>query len=98
MVLGHVVGGALGLLGAHQANRSARRQAAANNQLSREFAQNQIQWRVQDARKAGVHPSVAMGISPIGPATSSPSFQNELAHLGQGISNATKSRQSPARS
>lgn len=96
MVWGHVIAGGLGYLGAREANRAGLRTAAANRQLSREFAQNQIQWRVQDARKAGVHPSVAMGISPIGPATSSPSFQNELAHLGQGMSNATKARQTPA--
>ena len=37
-----------------------------------------------------------MGLSPIGPGTSSPSFQNELAHLGQGMSNAAMARQTPA--
>ena len=88
--------GALGFLGAQGANRAARSAASNNASLQREFAQNQIQWRVQDARKAGIHPSVAMGISPIGAGTSSPSFQNELAHLGQGMSNAAKARQTPA--
>lgn len=32
-----------------------------NMKMQKEFAQNGIQWRVQDAQKAGIHPAVALG-------------------------------------
>lgn len=34
---------------------------ARNEQTQREFAQNAIQWRVADAKKAGLHPLFALG-------------------------------------
>lgn len=34
-----------------------------NANLQREFAQNSIQWKVQDAIKAGIHPLAALGAS-----------------------------------
>ncbi len=51
-----ILGGALNRSGEA---RAARRAHAYN----KEFVQNQIQWRVQDATKAGIHPLVAMGAS-----------------------------------
>lgn len=42
---------------------------AQNNATQREFAQNGIQWKVEDAKKAGIHPLYALGAS-----TASPSF------------------------
>lgn len=43
----------------------------ANMALQKEFAQNSIQWKVQDAKKAGIHPLAALGASGY---TASPSF------------------------
>lgn len=34
---------------------------AQNMQLQREFAQNGIRWRVEDAKRAGIHPLYALG-------------------------------------
>ena len=34
-----------------------------NTKLQKEFAQNSIQWRVADAKKAGIHPLYAIGAS-----------------------------------
>lgn len=43
----------------------------ANMELQKEFAQNSIQWKVQDAKKAGIHPLAALGASGY---TAAPSF------------------------
>lgn len=49
--------------------------------------QNQIQWRVEDAKKAGVHPMAALGLSsmsfsPVSSA-SAPEYDNWLGDIGQ---------------
>lgn len=56
--LGTLVGG---LFSGSQAKKAAERQA----QLQREFAQNSVQWRVADAKKAGVGTLAALGMQPI---------------------------------
>lgn len=62
-----------------------------NKEASRQkkFAQNQIQWRVMDAQKAGIHPLYALGASPI---QYSPSAVGDLggalSDMGQNITRA----------
>lgn len=46
-----------------------------NYQHQKEFAQNAIQWRVADAKAAGLHPLAALGASPLG---FSPSFSGAI--------------------
>lgn len=46
-----------GLMNMNNQNKLAQRQ----ENLQREFAQNSIQWRVNDAKKAGIHPVAALG-------------------------------------
>lgn len=43
-------------------NNSAR---ADDRAMQKEAAQNQVQWRVADAAKAGIHPLAALGMSPV---------------------------------
>lgn len=40
---------------------SPRKAAALEAQYNREVMQNQIQWKVEDAKKAGIHPLAAIG-------------------------------------
>lgn len=68
--------------------------------VQKEFAQSGIQWRVDDAKKAGVHPVWAL--SGGGAAFSSPSMQvgsrggsNWSASMGQDVSRAAQSTMSP---
>lgn len=71
-MLGNIIGAAIGaggaLLGGKISNKNnARLQNEMwnrNYQAQKEFAQNSIQWRVQDAKKAGIHPLYAMGNTP----------------------------------
>lgn len=65
-------------------NKSAKEDWQRNYNAQKEFAQNSIQWRVQDAQKAGIHPLYAMGNSP--GYTPSSSFNTES--LGTGITQA----------
>lgn len=53
--------------------------------LQREFAQNSIQWRVNDAKRAGIHPLYALGAQGI----SYQPFYNGGSDVGDGISKAS---------
>lgn len=96
-----VVGGAFGLAGAKVSQDSAEDAAAANAQVQREFAQQGIQWRVEDARKAGIHPLYALGS---GGASASPvavgdtAMGSAIADFGQNVGRAIDAtRSAPAR-
>lgn len=104
--IGSALGGVVdGLLGsdsdkknqqAAQAHADAQR--AEDIALQREFAQNSIQWRVEDAKKAGLHPLAALGVSgyqytPVGGTTFSRNTRdlgigNALSSMGQSIDRA----------
>lgn len=69
----NIIGGILGSQSADKARDSTERMAAQNIALQKEFAQSGIQWRVEDARRAGIHPIYALGS---GGATFSPVTAN----------------------
>lgn len=73
--IGSLVGGLFGKKSADKANRQ-------NIQLQKDFAQKGIQWKVADAKKAGVHPLAALGANTV---SYSPSTVGSTA-LGEGIS------------
>jgi hypothetical protein len=50
-----------GLAGGLMSDRTARKSASAQRQMDMQFAKNQIQWKVADAKKAGLHPLYALG-------------------------------------
>lgn len=69
---GNLASGVLGLVGgklssdatseANQANAAAaERNAIRNIEYQKEFAKSGIQWRAEDAQKAGIHPIYALG-------------------------------------
>jgi len=66
-MLGNIIGGLIGagasLLGGSNAQKSQEKMAAENIRLQKEFAQSGIQWKVADAKAAGVHPLAALGAS-----------------------------------
>ncbi|AZL82996.1 DNA pilot protein [Apis mellifera associated microvirus 43] len=83
-----------------KAQRLAQIQAYQQEQTQREFAQSGIQWRVQDAKKAGIHPLYALGANtptytPVSSTFSGDaSMGNAVANMGQDISRAMMSTQS----
>lgn len=89
-MLGNILSGitslASGLFGANRAEKAADDQA----RLQRQFAQNAIQWKVADARKAGVHPLYALGAQTTSyqPVSVGDPLPGALHDMGQDISRA----------
>lgn len=87
-------GGFLGKSSQDKANTIAQQNADRQIALQREFAQNSIQWRAEDAKKAGIHPIYALGASPMSfsPVSVGVSGRDPLAEslgdMGQDISRA----------
>lgn len=69
-------------------------QAERNEALQREFAQNGIRWKVEDANRAGIHPLFALGANTIAgnPVAlgdvARPSMADTMGEAGQDISRA----------
>jgi len=90
----NVIGGIMGQNAQKEAAATQERMAAQNIALQKEFAQSGIQWKVADAKAAGVHPLYALGanttsFSPVsvGSPSSSPLGQG-IAAAGQDVSRA----------
>lgn len=83
---GELIGAGSTLLGSalNSANQNDINQQNAD--LQREFAQNSIQWRVQDAQKAGIHPLAALGAAGYNASPSFVGADNGIAQAGQQIS------------
>lgn len=89
-----LIGGIMGQNSQNAAIKSQENMAAQNIALQKEFAQSGIQWKVADAKAAGVHPLYALGanttsFSPvsIGSPSGSPLGQG-IAAAGQDLSRA----------
>lgn len=85
----------LGHSNAKKANETAAQNAARQEALQREFAQNGISWKVEDAKRAGIHPLYALGAqtssySPVSVGSQSTDFSG-LASMGQNIGRAIDS-------
>lgn len=62
-MLGSLIGAGASIIGGLLGKKSAEEQAAKQAALQKQFAQEGIQWKVEDAKKAGVHPLYALGAS-----------------------------------
>lgn len=83
-----------GILGRHFAGN----QASLDRRLQREFAQNSIQWRVEDAKKAGLHPLSAIGMQPsqYSPVQVQDPLPQAMSDAGQAIGRAAAAQMTPA--
>jgi len=89
-----LLGGLLGQSNASKIAEQQSQQAELNRQMQLKFAQNAIQWKVADAKEAGIHPLYALGASTssyspvsIG-STADNSLGEGIAKAGQDISRA----------
>lgn len=96
----NILGGIFGRKGAEDQNRIAQQTAERNIALQKEFAQSGIQWKVADAKAAGIHPLYALGASTQSFAPVSVGTVNEGApmadmakNLGQDLSRAAYATQ-----
>lgn len=84
--LGSLVGGAVSAT-------NSRKVAAMNIKAQKEFAQNGIQWKVNDAKQAGIHPLAALGAQT---TSFTPSYVGDgmgeaIANMGQNLGRAVES-------
>lgn len=96
-MLGNIISAAAGLFGASKAQKAAEENAAKNIQLQKDFAQQGIQWKVQDAKAAGVHPLFALGANThsFAPVNVGDSMGPAIANAGQDIGRAVNKFTSP---
>lgn len=89
-----IVGGMMNRAQADKSNAIQQAQARDNEKNQREFAQQGIRWRVQDAEAAGIHPLYALGaqtnsFSPVSLGTTTDtSLGSAVASAGQDVSRA----------
>lgn len=86
-------------------NRMSREDQTRQENLQREFAQNGVQWRVEDAARAGIHPLYALGsngatYSPTSLTFAQPQVRSNygdyIARMGQNVSRAIHATSSQA--
>lgn len=101
-MLGQAIGAGLSAIGSIVGNNAQNKAAkdAANKAWDRQQSvmKNQVQWRVQDAVKAGLHPLAALGMNPSsGPAAAAigGDLGSNLAQAGQDIGRAMEANASP---
>lgn len=93
-MLGDLIAAGARLFGGHMADQAAKETNAANLASQKEFAQSGIQWRVADAKAAGIHPLYALGAqTPTYTPTTivGDNMGRALADSGQDISRAVNS-------
>lgn len=103
--LGSIVGGALSGSAQSAANAAnlewAKKQWQKNYAMQKEFAQHGLQWRSEDAKRAGLHPLAALGVnmsgaSPVsvgGEQMADTSAGETARSMGQDISRAITATQ-----
>lgn len=89
-MLGALIGAGASLLGGWMGQKSAKEQQEKNIALQKEFAQSGIQWKVADAKAAGIHPLAALGAQThsYSPVTIGDPMGQAVANAGQDISRA----------
>lgn len=97
-MLGALIGAGASLassLFGNKENKKARKQEYAQQ---KEFAQSGIQWKVDDAKKAGIHPLYALGANTVSysPQSVGGSDFSGLASAGQDVGRAIDATRSPA--
>ena len=99
--VGSLLSGLGSLGGLFGGGSKARKNAEMRNYaMQKEFAQNQLQWRAADARKAGLHPMAALGaagqgFTPFlgGQAASGSHWSDAAQDMGRAVSRIAAGRQ-----
>ncbi|AXH74276.1 MAG: DNA pilot protein [Microviridae sp.] len=92
--VGTIIGAGMGLLGGALSNQSGQDQADKGMAAQREALQNSIQWRVADAKKAGIHPLYALNAPAfnVSPITYEDKIGPALSNAGQSFADYTRSQ------
>lgn len=99
-MLGALIGAATSLFAGNQQNKANKKAAELQYKQQKEFAQSGIQWKTEDAKKAGIHPLYAMGANTVSysPQSVGGADYSHISDAGQNIGRAIDAtRSGPAR-
>lgn len=90
-IAGSLISGIGKIIGADMESNTAENIAAANQANQMAALQHGVQWKVEDAKRAGIHPLFALGAStgtftPV--SQSVPDWGDALGSMGQGVGRA----------
>lgn len=95
MLFGPLIEGTFGALSDEKNRQYHESENEKERQRQYEFAKNSLTWRMEDAKRAGIHPLAALGFQGV---QSTPiqagDFGDSLANMGQSISRAMTATQS----
>jgi len=96
-MLGALIAAGASVAGGYLGQKSAEKQADKNIALQKEFAQSGIQWKVADAKAAGVHPLYALGASThsFAPVSIGTPLADSIGKAGQFLGRAADASSSP---
>ena len=94
---GAAIGAVGSLIGGKKAADNSKAVAKMNIEAQKEFAQNSIRWRVEDAKNAGIHPLYSLGAStnsftPVSGYTGDYGISDAANTFGQGINRAVQAK------
>lgn len=92
-VIGNMIGSQQNASSQDEANKINREQDQQNIAMQKEFAQHGVRWKVEDAKRAGINPLVALGgsthsFSPVSVGAESSRPGDMAVNMGQDISRA----------
>lgn len=90
MGLGAIIGAGASLLGGILGQNKQEKMAKQNIQLQKDFAQQGIRWKVEDAKAAGIHPLYALGANTtsFSPVSIGSDLATGVQNAGQDLSRA----------
>jgi type II secretory pathway pseudopilin PulG len=97
-VAGSLVSGIFGKKAAKKSSAATAAANQANRDMQYDFAKNSIQWKTEDARKAGLHPLAALGAQGYSPTIGQMADTSEaqaLSQAGANIGNAISNYRRP---
>lgn len=94
---GGLVGAVGNLIGGKKAADNSKAAANMNINAQKEFAQNGIRWKVEDAKNAGIHPLYALGastnsFSPVSGYAGDYGISDAANTFGQGVDRAIRAK------
>lgn len=100
-VVGSLIGGVGSLIGGNQSKKNAEKNALMNYLAQKEFAQNGIRWKVDDAKASGIHPLFALGANtsgytPVAGYSGDSGLGDFSASMGQSFERAMQAKKTPA--
>lgn len=89
-MLGNLISAGMSLFGGLKGQKTQEKMAEKNIQLQKDFAQQGIQWKVADAKAAGIHPLFALGANThsFAPVSVGDSISSSMANAGQDLGRA----------